>query len=309
MTTAPVRVVFESFGVTAEVVVSETSLLSAVHAILPPGWQPGARERIMARFALTSDGRLIEDGETVPLPPGDSIVVGALDSAIRALVSFEARANTFVHAGVVAREGWALVIPGASFSGKTTLVAALVAAGLEYFSDEFAVLDSDGLVHPYPKPLSMREPGQFRQIDRDIGDLGGVRGSRPARVAVIARAPFVSGGTWRPQRASASEGALALLAHTIPARERPAQTLGAVRRAVEHAVFVEGERGGAESAARTLAALLEERVAAAPGSTRDEAPIASDVHVSEAPEPRATSASARVAASRASASAPRPPSP
>jgi hypothetical protein len=27
------------------------------------------------------------------------------------------------------------------------------------YSDEFAVLDADGLVHPYPKPLSIRRRG------------------------------------------------------------------------------------------------------------------------------------------------------
>jgi uridine kinase len=41
-----------------------------------------------------------------------------------------------------------IAIPGRSFSGKTSLVTALVRAGAVYYSDEFAVIDRDGLVRP-----------------------------------------------------------------------------------------------------------------------------------------------------------------
>ena len=41
-------------------------------------------------------------------------------------------------------------------TGKTTLVKALVEAGATYYSDEFAVLDKEGQVQPYPVPLSIR---------------------------------------------------------------------------------------------------------------------------------------------------------
>ena len=57
--------------------------------------------------------------------------------------------RVFVHAGVVAWRGRALVLPGTSFAGKTTLVAELVRAGAIYYSDEYAVLDEQGRVHPY----------------------------------------------------------------------------------------------------------------------------------------------------------------
>ncbi len=59
------------------------------------------------------------------------------------LTAFLASDCLFVHAGAVA-VGWqrqAILIPGRSFAGKTTLVKALVEAGAVYYSDEFAVLD------------------------------------------------------------------------------------------------------------------------------------------------------------------------
>ena len=60
-----------------------------------------------------------------------------------------ARNRIFIHAGVVGWQGRAIVIPGRSFSGKSTLVAALLQAGATYYSDEFAVLDGRGYVHPF----------------------------------------------------------------------------------------------------------------------------------------------------------------
>ena len=59
--------------------------------------------------------------------------------------------RVFVHAGAVAWQGRAIIIPGASLSGKSTLVAELVRAGATYLSDEFAVLDSRRPGLPLPK--------------------------------------------------------------------------------------------------------------------------------------------------------------
>ena len=69
------------------------------------------------------------------------------------LTAYRAQDCLFVHAGVVGWQGKAILIPGRSFSGKTTLVKALIEAGATYYSDEFAILDRQGLVHPYPLPL------------------------------------------------------------------------------------------------------------------------------------------------------------
>lgn len=48
------------------------------------------------------------------------------------------------------------MVPGRTLSGKSSLVLALVKAGADYYSDEYAVFDGSGRVHPYSKPLSRR---------------------------------------------------------------------------------------------------------------------------------------------------------
>src|SRR5215467_11147446 len=69
----------------------------------------------------------------------------------------------FVHAGVVGWRGLAIVIPGRSHTGKSTLVAELVLRGAVYYSDEFAVLDDTGKVHPYRRTLVLRDERQQPQ--------------------------------------------------------------------------------------------------------------------------------------------------
>ena len=63
-----------------------------------------------------------------------------------------------VHAGVVTWHERAVLLPGRTRSGKTTLVTELVKRGATYFSDELALLDRSGLVHPYPRSLCVRVP-------------------------------------------------------------------------------------------------------------------------------------------------------
>lgn len=61
-----------------------------------------------------------------------------------------------MHAAVVVRAGGALVVPGASGHGKTTLTGALVGHGWDYVSDEALCLRwDDARIVPYPRPLAL----------------------------------------------------------------------------------------------------------------------------------------------------------
>lgn len=61
-----------------------------------------------------------------------------------------------VHAAAAEHAGTAVILPARMGSGKTTLVAALVRAGMRYVTDEAVAIDPETLgVHPYPKALSL----------------------------------------------------------------------------------------------------------------------------------------------------------
>lgn len=63
-----------------------------------------------------------------------------------------------VHSAVLVRRGKAIIIPGASKSGKSTLTIALLKEGFKYLSDEIAAIDPDTLeTSGFPRAIRVRE--------------------------------------------------------------------------------------------------------------------------------------------------------
>jgi hypothetical protein len=191
------------------------------------------------------------DGACIHDAPGREYALTAFETQIQGHIAIEAKDFVFIHAGAVADGGRAIVIPGITFSGKTTLVRALVDAGAVYYSDEFAVLDESGRVHPYPKRLTIRRPHHGAD-DYPVEQLGGVAGAEPLGIGLVIATQFRPGAQWLPHRLSAGAGALAVLQHAVPAQERPEQTLRVLKNALDGAVILQGERGEADEVAREL---------------------------------------------------------
>lgn len=252
---------FEAYGVSIVLNIESPDLQERVEAILPPGWQPRDPRDEDAYFSLVRrDGVVYRVEYTTGDVSGSSdldIALAVLESQLRAYVSLHSPDHIFVHAGVVGIDGRAIVIPGPSFGGKTTLVAELVRHGALYYSDEFAVLDHNGHVHPYPKPLSIRADG-LNQKDHDVATFGGTIGEVPLPVRTVVVTQFVPEAEWRPERLSGGDAVLALLSNTVPAQERPAQALATINRALRNAVVLSGDRG---EAAALVPELLERGVA------------------------------------------------
>jgi hypothetical protein len=252
--TASAEVGFAAYGVTGSLSASTPDLLGAARSLLPPGWKSCESPSADGRFAILErdDGYEVSlNGESKHRHGDRELALGLLDAQIRAYVAFHAPDAVFVHAGVVGHGGGAIVIPAPTFSGKTTLVAALVRAGATYYSDEFAVIDAQGRVRPYPKPLSIRD-GTSPGADRSAESLGGTVGTAALPVALVAVTSYRPGARWAPESHSAGDGALALLANTVPARDRPREALAAVSRASASALVLEGERGEADETAQDL---------------------------------------------------------
>lgn len=234
-------------------------LLPRIAQTLPPGWERDDEMHGEQRFTLlTEDGVsywVRHDGGATAGSSDLDVALDVLEKQVRAYVALRAPELIFVHAGVVALDDRAILIPGVSFSGKSTLVAELVRAGATYYSDEYAVLDAEGRTLPYARPLSLRH-GTFTQEDHRVETLGGVAGDRAVPVCVVAVTHYRPGAEWRPQSISAGQGVLALMANAIAAQERPAETMAAVSRAVNGAIVLESERGEAAPVAEHLLALL-----------------------------------------------------
>ncbi|HLU37014.1 MAG TPA: hypothetical protein VKZ61_14710 [Thermomicrobiales bacterium] len=162
----------------------------------------------------------------------------------------------FVHAGVVAWNGTAILLPGRSFAGKSTLVTSLVQAGATYYSDEYAVLDDEGRVWPYRRRVSLRNGphGLARRLDLARDDAP----CEPLPVSLIALLQYTPGGSWHVERRTPGEAIMRLVDQTVAVRRRPADTLAYLGKAIEHATVIEGTRGEVEDTVPLILAAAEQ---------------------------------------------------
>jgi len=248
-------IAFEAFGVRIGVATEPAELMEHVTPLLPPGWRNCQPTSVQVAFGILAEGdgsyRFARDDAPVVVGVDLDFALLLLDSQIRISVGLHAPNRIFVHAGVVAHQGRAIVIPGLSFAGKTTLVVALMGAGAIYYSDEFAVLDEQGLVHPYAKSVSIRDHERV-QTDHDLESFGGIAGVEPLRIGAVLFTQYRAGAEFKPTRLSPARGALAMLENTLPVLQRSEEAIRVIKRALDGAVVLEGDRGEAEAVARPL---------------------------------------------------------
>ncbi|MEP6901986.1 MAG: hypothetical protein ABJA66_09560 [Actinomycetota bacterium] len=184
-----------------------------------------------------------------------------MGSQIRITIAEYAVERVFVHAGVVGWKGKAIIIPARSYQGKTTLVAELTKLGAEYYSDEYAVLDDRGFVHPFPKTLSIRGfIDKYQQVEFPVESFGGIKGDEPLPVGMVLLTEFKAGAKWQPQILSEGFGVLEMLSHTIPIRYNPKFSLKVLNKTVNRAIIVKTERGEAKDFAIKLLSFFENKV-------------------------------------------------
>lgn len=177
--------------------------------------------------------------------PAAHVAVAELRGALERHVAESSPTRVFVHAGVVAVDGSAIVLPGSSYAGKSTLVTAFVELGATYYSDEYAVLDADGLVHAFPRPVNLRSGATVER--RRLGNGGPA--IPIARLIFTSYAPLA---TESPKALTRGEAMLKMMEHTVCAQTAPARALEAVGNAVDRADVVELRRGEAAEFARMV---------------------------------------------------------
>jgi hypothetical protein len=253
--TAPHQIVLEAYDVALRVCASTADILERIKPYLPPGWRP-VEDSAAHRMGIVSeddDSFTVYDTAGAIITQGDlplSLVV--LDSRMRMHIAIHAPGRIFIHAGVAAHRGRAIVLPGHSSAGKTTLTAALVRAGASYYSDEFAVIGSDGLVHAYPRRPSPRHYEDPWAVEEDLDQLPGVARATPVPLGLAVFTHYLEGAYWNPKPLPTGRAALAMIEHAVPARIRPKATLTVITRALRGAVALEGERGEAAAVADAL---------------------------------------------------------
>ena len=232
--------------------------LAVARALLPPSYRSGSApvERSWAVHENAGGWSAVADGDVLAVRTTMVEATETVLSDLELWVAEGARNRVFVHAGCVAVEGNAILLPGRSMSGKSTLVAALVRAGGDYYSDEYAVLDSKGLVRPYPRHLAIRPYDGVGGRRVPIEELGGKVGRGPARVKLIAVLRFDSEAVWQPEPLTRVPAVLRLLDNTVAARSRPRAVLSALEGATLDVHALEGTRGDADETAARLLSML-----------------------------------------------------
>jgi hypothetical protein len=252
-------IALHAHGVSLRLRSGDTLLISALRArALMLGWIDGPPEPVDLDYAVveSTHGLALRcNDETLCASLDRAALIEAFDSHATIEMAWRAPDRVFVHAGVVGWRGAAIVVPGRSRSGKTTLVEALVRAGAEYYSDEFAVFDARGHVHPYAIPLAIRTAHGREATPVDM--IGGRAGTTSIPVARIAITQYHPRARWQPRTVSPAQGMLALMDNTVAARRPPAQTMPVLRAAVEGSVIVRSRRGEAGATAQILLAQVQ----------------------------------------------------
>jgi len=254
---------FTSYGVRVGLRVNDAAILKDLVARLPPGSKPSSARVVDHLYSLTgfpanANGKVRRFNlgywnlERFARSRSFDDLLDDFESHLQLTVAEYAARRVFVHAGVVGWNGRAILFPGTSFSGKTTLVERLIRAGATYYSDEYAVLDERGRVHPYARPLGIRSPDSARAVKVRAEEIGAEVGSKSLRIDLVVSTGFKPGARWRPKKLTRGKGVLELLANTVSARSQPELALRVLPRALESARILKGVRGEASEVVEAI---------------------------------------------------------
>lgn len=251
------------YGCTFELRTSAVISLESIIEHLPPTWRINPNDGVVPYRLLiettaesTDCWKITINGVQSRQICGWGTLLDTIENAMQMYVAEFATPYLFVHAGVVAWNGTAILLPGRSFAGKSTLVTSLVQAGATYYSDEYAVLDDEGRVWPYRRRVSLRNGphGPARRLDLARDDAP----CEPLPVSLIALLQYTPGGSWHVERRTPGEAIMRLVDQTVAVRRRPADTLAYLGKAIEHATVIEGTRGEVEDTVPLILAAAEQ---------------------------------------------------
>ncbi|QQS41959.1 MAG: hypothetical protein IPM63_03160 [Acidobacteriota bacterium] len=254
-------ITFESFGVSIELQSDRKIDLVLLRSLLPCLEEGSLKEEPDATLSLVTEpeaGRgLFFEGERVAEVIGlESSQLQGVASKLQLLIALNAAPRyLFLHAGAVALGGKAVLFPGRTHSGKSTLTRAFLDAGARYLTDDCAVVGEDGRVHPYPVPLKLRT--EANSGERPEGSYSVE--SEPCEIALVISTVYSEGAVWNPREQEKGELVWSMLDHLFwpeIVRKHPEETLGRLKLVAERSLLLQGPRGEAGEVVEDVLARL-----------------------------------------------------
>lgn len=265
-----VAVTIESYGVTIRLEANDDSTLNALLDAAAKALLDNIRivqnsvetRHVLGVFATPDGGyRQRRDGKWLGTLPSFDLALDFFIRMIRLKVSEFSIGKVFVHAGVVGWNGKAIVIPANSGAGKTTLVIELVRLGAEYYSDEYAVLDENGMLFPFTRDLSVRsaEKAWNEKDGVPVESFGGKRGTQPIPIGTVFITEYIPNSVWKPERLTIGNGILEAILHTIPLRVNAEFSLNVLKNALSRAIILKSPRPDAAETAEKLLSFIDKQ--------------------------------------------------
>jgi hypothetical protein len=257
---------FVSYGITVGLASDDPVLLDKARDLLARAF--GDRAKIFEEPAAAGDPtfgiahetglfKLYKNGFEITSGSSEKVLFRYLSSLLRIEVAELAEGKVFLHAGVVGWNGQAIVFPAKSFSGKSTLTAELIRNGAEYYSDDFAVIEENGFVGPFPRHLSLRYFGSTRVRDVPPEELGTRIGKEAIPIGMVLLTSFSKGAKWEPEILTPGAGMLEIIANTMTMRRDPAFSLKVLDLVARRAIIVSSPRGDVKKFAKFLLAFFD----------------------------------------------------
>jgi len=222
-----------------------------LRTMLPRGMAtevPDIDKPIDARYGAGPDEhggyRIVRDGAVVDRARSLRDLCCRLRDHIELDIARQARTALFVRAGVVAWRGRAILIPGSGNAGTSTLVGELVRRGATYYSDEYAVIDEAGMVHPY---------------GRGSASTHRVRTPEPPPItaALLIATTYAPEAKWAPVVLEGARALLPVLEHVPAMRAAPRRALRFAARLGPRLVALRGQRPEAQAVAPAVLEFMD----------------------------------------------------
>lgn len=244
------------FGTEVAIVLPDVSCLDPLIPLLPPTWEPIGVDRT-TQHTIEWAG-----GDPTSRAARDYLGIAAsLASQAEYAIAEHSPLYVFVHAGVVEIDGCALLFPGESFVGKSTLVAALVQDGANYFSDEYAVITDEGLVIPYRRQIALRNSLFFPEGRTDLSALAPVMDEMLNGIPMnlVLFSTYKVKGEWSCTSLDRTSTLIELCKNTVGFRSRPDMSFNHLNRLLDRGSGHTCIRGEARETIDHIMGLLRQK--------------------------------------------------